>query len=114
MINFACKQFDLKEIIKCSFGLTKSEYNLLKFLLEKNKEFTTEELSRQLSLDKSTIQRGVKSLHEKGLISRGQINQSVGGYVFLYRIKDRNFLIKKLLEIIDGWSEGVKKEIKNW
>ena len=114
MIDFACKQFDLKEIVKCSFGLTKSEYNLLRFLLENNKQFTTEELAKELKLDKSTIQRGVKSLHQKGLVSRGQINQSVGGYVFLYRIKDREFLIRKMVEIIDGWSEGVKKEIRNW
>ena len=89
MIDFACKKFDLEEVVKCSLGLSKSEFKLLKFLIENDKEFTTEKLSEKLKLDKSTIQRAVKKMHEKGLIRRGQINQSVGGYVFLYRIKIR-------------------------
>jgi predicted transcriptional regulator len=95
MIDFACKQFDLEEIVKCSLGLTKSEYKLLTYLLQNDKQFTTEELAKTLKLDKSTIQRGVKSLHAKKLVTRGQINQTVGGYVFLYRIKERDYLRKK-------------------
>ncbi|MDA3837135.1 MAG: MarR family transcriptional regulator [Nanoarchaeota archaeon] len=114
MINFACKQFDLEEIVKCSLGLTKSEYRLLKFLIADDKQFTTDELAVALKLDKSTIQRGVKSLHSKGLVTRGQINQSVGGYVFLYRIKGKTHLRAIVTDIIDGWSEGVKKEIQKW
>lgn len=114
MIDFACKKFDLKEIVKCSLGLSKSEYNLLEFLLTRNKQYTTEELSSELGLDKSTIQRGIKNLHAKKLVSRGQINRSSGGYVFLYKIKEKNHLRQLITQIIDGWAQGVKKEILNW
>ena len=114
MIDFACKQFDLEEIVKCSFGLTKSEYKLLRYLMNHKKQFTTQELSKVIGLDKSTVQRGVKNLHSKKLVSRGQINQSVGGYIFLYRVKDVDFLRERISDIIDGWAEGAKKEIMRW
>lgn len=113
-IDFACKKFDLEEIVKCSLGLSKSEYRILRFLMSKDSRFMTDELSSELGLDKSTVQRGVKKLHQKGLVARGQINQSRGGYVFNYRIKEKSEIRKIIIDIIDGWSRGVKKEILNW
>ena len=114
MIDFACKKFDLEEVIKCSLGLSKSEFRLLKFLIDKNKEFTTEDLSKKLNLDKSTIQRAVKKMHEGGPIRRGQINQSVGGYVFLYRIKDKKEIREIVSKIVEGWVKVFHEKIRNW
>lgn len=114
MINFACKTFDLEQIIKCSFGLTKTEFTIFLLLLKQKKEFTSEDLSKKLNLDQSTIQRAIKLLHKKSLVFRGQINLSGGGYVFVYKSKDRDYLTKRLYEIIDGWSKGVKKEINSF
>lgn len=114
MIDFACKKFDIEEVIKCSLGLSKSEFKLLKFLMEHDKQFTTEELASFLSLDKSTIQRSIKRLHQKNLVIRGQINQSVGGYVFLYRIKQKENIRKIILDIVEGWTSRVKEEIRKW
>lgn len=115
MVNFACKKFNVEEIVKCSFGLSKSEYGILKFLLSNdNKRFTTEEISRELKLDKSTIQRSIKRLHGKGLVIRGQKNQSRGGYLFFYLVKDKKIIRQMMLDVIDNWSLGVKKELINW
>lgn len=115
MVNFACKKFNVDEIVKCSFGLTKSEYGILKFLLSSNdRRFTTEEISKELGLDKSTIQRSIKRLHVKGLVVRGQKNQSRGGYLFFYRVKDKNVIRQMMVEVIDSWSLGVKKELLSW
>lgn len=38
MVTFACKRIRKEELIKCSFDLNKTEYNVLMFLLggEKN------------------------------------------------------------------------------
>ncbi|MBS3079594.1 hypothetical protein J4218_05720 [Candidatus Pacearchaeota archaeon] len=36
MIDFACKRFELREVIKCGFGLTKSDLRIMDFLI-KNK-----------------------------------------------------------------------------
>lgn len=113
-IDFACKKFDLEEIVKCSLGLSRSEFRILKFLISNDKRFMTDELSEKLKLDKSTIQRGVKRLHQKGLLVRGQINQTKGGYVFYYRVKEKTQIRNIIIDIVEGWTKGVKKEISNW
>jgi predicted transcriptional regulator len=113
-MDFACKKFDLEEVVKCSFGLTKSEFSLLKFLIKSSGEFTTEQLAERLNLDKSTIQRAVKKLHSKGLVFRGQINLSGGGYVFWYRIKEKEKIRKMIIDIIESWVEVFRNRIKNW
>lgn len=115
MIDFACKKFDIEDVVKCSLALSKSDYKLLKFLIKNSgRKFNTEELSKELTLDKSTIQRGVKKLYEKELITRSQINQEVGGYLFLYSIKDKSKINEIILGIIDGWVKTVKDNIKKW
>ena len=114
MIDFACKKFDLEEVVKCSLGLSKSEFKLLKFLIENDDQFTTDELSKKLKLDKSTIQRGVKKLHEKSLVTRGQINQSVGGYIFLYRIKNKGQIRQIILDTVDAWVNVFHEKIGKW
>ena len=114
MINFACTDFDLDEVIKCVLGLNKSEFRLLRFLAEHEKKFTTEELSNKLNLDKSTIQRSIKTLHEKELVKRSQINRSIGGYVFLYRLGDKENIRKTVRETIDSWAGNFRKKISVW
>jgi len=114
MIDFSCKKFNIAEIIKCSLGLSRSEFLLLEFLMKNKNDFTTEDLSKKLKLDKSTIQRAVKKLHGKQLVNRGQINREVGGYIFYYRIKDKNKIKKIILGVIDGWIGVVRNGINNW
>ena len=115
MIDFACKKFEIEEVVKCSLALTKSDYRLLKhFIKNSSDRFSTEELASVLSLDKSTIQRGVKKLHEKGLLFRTQKNQEVGGYLFFYEIKDKEKIRSQIIDIINGWTDRFKEEIKKW
>ena len=114
MISFTCKGFDIQEVVKCTFDLSKSEFNLLNFLMSKNRDFTTKELSEELKLDKSTIQRSIKKLHEKKLVFRGQTNQSVGGYLFYYRIRDKDEIRKMIHKTVQGWFKVFKDELDRW
>ena len=115
MIDFACKKFDINDIIKCSLSLSKSDFNILKFLLKNNsKKFTTEELANQLKLDQSTIQRSVKKIYEKNLVIRSQKNKEGGGYLFYYNIKNKSEINFLILGIIDNWTSVVKENIKKW
>ena len=50
MINFACKDFDLDKVIKCSLTLTKSEYNILKLLMNSENNLSSEEVSEKISM----------------------------------------------------------------
>ena len=117
MIDFACKTFEIEEVIKCGLSLTKSDYNIMEFLIKNNKggkEYSSNELSRTMNLDLSTVQRALKKLNEKNIIIRSQKNLHSGGYVYSYRIRDKSELRKILTEIIDNWSKKVKSEVEKW
>lgn len=113
-VSFACKHIKLAEIIKCSFDLNKTEYNLLLFLINSNKEMTIKEISEKLSLDRSTIQKAIKSLTEKEVIKRIQSNLENGGYLFSYVTKNKSEIKARILQSVDGWHESVRKSILNW
>jgi len=114
MINFACKDFDLDKVIKCSLTLTKSEYNILKLLMNSENNLSSEEVSEKISIDLSTAQRSLKKLREKKLIERNQINLSPGGYVFLYKAKNKSEIKNKISESINLWTKKLDFELSNW
>jgi predicted transcriptional regulator len=115
MIDFACKEFDLDDIIKCSLGMTKAEFKLVRLLLSTDKEwFTTQEISKELKLDLSTVQRCVKSLHEKDIIIRRQENLDSGGYAFRYQLKKREELRQRIKDTISRWVSRVNDELDRW
>jgi predicted transcriptional regulator len=95
--------------------LTKSEFFIIDFLIKHSEEeFRSQDLSSKLGLDLSTVQRALKKMHSKELLRRGQKNLSPGGYIYFYQVKDKKYLKDKLSFIIDGWAEGVRREIKKW
>lgn len=115
MIDFACKRFDLKEVIKCSMGLTRAEIRILDNLLhDKGGARTTEEVARALKLDLSTVQRGVKRLREKGLVRQSQRNLTGGGYEYAYRIAEKQELRRIIMEVVHGWAKRVDEELARW
>jgi predicted transcriptional regulator len=115
MLDFACKRFEIEDVVKCSLALSKADFRLLKYFIKNgSRRFTTDELAKELFLDKSTVQRGVKKLHGKDLLFRSQINQSKGGYIFLYQIKNKEALRKKILDIVDSWHKRFREEIAKW
>ncbi|MBD3203738.1 MarR family transcriptional regulator [Candidatus Woesearchaeota archaeon] len=113
MINFACRQFEISDIIKCSFGLSKSDYEVFLFQMEnKNDWYSTQNLSRFLGLNLTTVQRSVKKLYEKDILRRKQVNLENGGYVYLYNIEHKDKIRKMILDIIKKWSQRVEKELR--
>jgi predicted transcriptional regulator len=113
MIDFACKRFEIEEIVRCGFGLSKADYKILVILMKNTGGLTTNQLAKELQLDLSTIQRSVKKLFEKDIISRSQFNLS-SGYLYKYSIKDRNTIKEKMLIVIKGWIGGVENSIRAW
>ena len=114
-IDFACKRFEIEDVVKCSLALSKSDFIILKFLMKDfERDFSTEELSSKLGFEKSTVQRAVKKLHGEGLLFRSQKNQSKGGYLFFYRIKNKIELRNKILRIVESWYKRFEEELKKW
>ena len=114
MIDFACKEFDLDDIVKCGLGLTKAEFKVMDFLINNGNELTTADIARKTSLDLTTIQKAVKKLSEKKVISRSQKNLDGGGYLFLYRSNPKSQVRGVLKEIIRNWSSKVEDRIDEW
>lgn len=114
MIDFACKKFDIKEIIKCSLNLSRSDFSIMIKMFSYKDFLSSKEISDKVSLDITTVQRTLKKLYEKGIINRKQINLESGGYAYIYKIKSRDELKYQITQIIDQWSDTVRKEINNW
>ena len=111
MITFSCKKISKEDLIKCSLALNKTEYNLLMFLLKKDKSFTAIQISEFMNLDRTTIQKAISNLVEKELVKRKQKNISSGGYTFLYLIEDKKEIKNKIKEVIHKWCKGVEEAI---
>ena len=112
MIDFACKRFDLMEIIKCGLGLTKAELKIMTYFLDSiGKEYTTNDLSKKLELKLTTIQKGVKKLSEKKIILRHQKNLDNGGYIYVYETNSKDKIKKIIKDIIRNWSKKVEDRI---
>ena len=115
MIDFACKQFNLEDIIKCGLGLTKTEFNILKYFLKNtSKKCTTASISKKLELNLTTIQKAVKKLSEKEIIIRHQENLDNGGYVYTYECNSKSNIRKIIKNLIRNWSDKVDAAIDKW
>lgn len=114
MISFACKDIELSELIRCSFDLNKTDYTVLDFLIKNEKEFSVNEISKALKLERSSVQKAIKNLVEKNLVQRWQVNLTKGGYSFIYSIKNKEQIKEDIITIIDGWHKKVKEEIKKF
>ncbi len=94
MIDFACKRFELNEVIKCGLALTKSDLIIMYFLIKNRERLSSLEISKRIGLDLSTVQRSLKRLNEKNLVVRSQTNLANGGYVYSYTIRDKKEIRK--------------------
>ena len=114
-MEFACKKIDVKDIIACSLGLKKSEYKVFEALLEnRDDHMSLKDLSRKLDLDRTTLQKVLKRFTENELVLRFQENLDTGGYIFVYKIKDKSILKKRIHKAIDGWYDTAKQAVEKW
>lgn len=115
MIDFGCKKFNVNEVIKCSLGLTKAEFEIFNYMLDSGKEeCSSSSMAERQDLDLSTVQRTLKKLMDKEIVKRRQVNLSNGGYEYFYRINNRKQICDKIILIINDWSSKVEKEVKQW
>lgn len=114
-LNFACKRFELEEVIKCGLSLSNADYKIMDFLMKNSKDyFNTFEISSRLGFDKSTVQRSIKKLHKKGIVTRNQKNLSRGGYSFSYNIKNKNEIKSMIKEIMNNWIKIFEERLDKW
>jgi len=115
MLDFACKRFDFRDIIKCGLSLTRAEMQVFHFFIKNSdKEMTAIQISKSTKLNLTTIQKAVKKLNEKGVISRSQKNLDNGGYLFFYKCNSKKRIREILKENMRKWIKVVEGAIDSW
>lgn len=111
MQDLQCKQIDSEELLKCVFGLKKTELKVFLLLLKNKKSVTSIDLAKQLLLDRTTIQKSVKKLLKKEIVLRKQINLNNGGYVFVYTINEKEKIKQIMKNVIINWEKLVLNQL---
>jgi predicted transcriptional regulator len=112
-MEFACRNVDVQDVIACSLGLKKSEYKVFEVLLNSD-HVTIKQLSKKLGLDRTTLQKVLKHFVSIALVERFQENLDVGGYIFVYKIKDKAILKGRIHAAIDRWHNTARQAIDKW
>ncbi|MBT4191739.1 MAG: winged helix-turn-helix transcriptional regulator [Candidatus Diapherotrites archaeon] len=112
MAKLQCKQMDSKELIRCTFGLTKTELAIFLYLLKTKACIPSSEIADKIGLDRTTVQKSMKNLLNKDIVLRRQNNLDSGGFVFLYCVKKQLDLKAQMQEIVDTWKDGVDSQLK--
>ncbi|MCF7861422.1 winged helix-turn-helix transcriptional regulator [Candidatus Woesearchaeota archaeon] len=115
MIDFACKRFNIDDIVKCGLGLTAAEYQVMQYFIKHSDgDCSTQSVSSKLGLNLTTIQKAVKKLHEAGVIQRNQINLKGGGYEFVYNVRSKSEIRSIIKKVINNWTERVDEKLDEW
>ncbi len=99
--------------MRCSFNLNKTEYNILIFLLKKNKKCSVIQIAEAINLERTTVQKAIKNLSNKKLVRKWKRNLAKGGCLYLYIVIDKKDIKKNMLNIIYRWYQEVEKQIKS-
>ena len=115
-MDFACKTIDLRDVLRCSFELTRADLAVFKALSEKKEWATSATVEAKTELDRSTVQRSLKRLTDKQLCTRRQENHTEGGYTFHYQSITSTELAQKVLVVLDGFRErlGAALKTESW
>ena len=113
MIDFACKKLNLKEVMRCGLGITRTEQDILNYLF-KSEWVTASDVAQVNNISLATAQRSLKNLHLKNLIERRQQNLDLGGYLFFYKSKDKDFIKSELKDILNSWIQNVESSLEKW
>lgn len=112
MVDWRCRKMDSKDLIRCTFDLSKTELKIFLYLLKIKKSIPSVNIADEIKLDRTTIQKSLKKLLEKQIVDRRQNNLDNGGYVFLYSVKKKEELKKQMKEIINEWKESSEKQLE--
>ncbi|OIO26529.1 hypothetical protein AUJ14_01540 [Candidatus Micrarchaeota archaeon CG1_02_55_22] len=112
-LSFACKPFDLDEVVRCGLGLSKSEMRVFSASL-RHAEFNASGLAQRLGLDRTTVQKAASKLLAKGLLKRLQRNRDGGGYEYVYAAPSKTVVRERVRVIAGEWFKAVDAGLEGW
>lgn len=112
-LSFACKQLDIREVVRCGLQLSKGEMRVFEASVSKS-ELSAGQLAATLKIDRTTAQKALGKLLARGLVLRKQRNRSAGGYQYYYQPLSREEIRRRVAEIANTWFAQVKAGLKGW
>ncbi len=100
------------ELVFCLLGLNDLEKDIFLFLL-RHPESTVIEIADAVDKHRSSVQKSVGQLMDKGLIMRKSVNLR-RGYNFVYYPIPKKRIKENLLQDIEMWSKLVKERVREW
>jgi predicted transcriptional regulator len=101
------------DLMCCAFGLRDCDITIYSSLLDN--PGTVEDISSHIYRDRSTTQRSLKSLLDKGIIERERKHLEKGGYFYIYKAVSSEEIRKQILEQLDTWYQETRRFLlKSW
>ena len=100
------------EIIKCALGVKQTEIQAYCLLVNRG-PLGIQEASEHLKKSRSTAQRLLQNLVEKGLATREEELIGLGGYKYLYRAVPPDRLKDSITEILERWFKRMMEELED-
>ena len=108
MVGLFTKNFERpSDMLCCAFGLKNSEIDAYFSLIRAPK--TVENIAADINRDRSTVQRVLKKLHEKGLVIRETCHIDRGGYYFTYKAVSTKEVRNQIMTQLDEWYQTTRK-----
>ena len=102
-----------QEIIKCALGIKRTEIQAYCVLVNKG-PITIQEATDFLGKSRSTAQRLLQNLVEKGLATREEELIGLGGYKYVYKPISPERLKETISKNLDTWYEKMQTELENF
>ena len=98
------------ELLKCALGIKTPEIQAYCLLVNKG-PISIQEATNDLNKSRSTAQRLLQNLVEKGLATREEQLIGLGGYRFIYRAVPPEILKETIAEILQKWYHKMLREL---
>lgn len=99
-----------EELIKCALGIKTTEIQAYCVLVNLG-PVTIQEATERLSKSRSTAQRLLQNLVEKGLATREEELIGLGGYKYVYRAVSPERLKESIRDTLDRWYRRMLDEL---
>jgi predicted transcriptional regulator len=106
----AAEEIGPEEIMKCALGIKHTEIQAYCVLVNQG-PLSIQEAVEYLDRSRSTAQRLLQNLVEKGLASREEELIGLGGYKFIYRAVSPERLKNSISQTIEKWYALMMEEI---
>jgi predicted transcriptional regulator len=102
-----------QEIIKCALGIKRTEIQAYCVLVNKG-PITIQEATDFLGKSRSTSQRLLQNLVEKGLATREEELIGLGGYKYVYKPIPPERLKETISRNLDSWYQKMQSELEDF